>query len=116
MAKEMTLTVSASTYRVNFMTNHPITGELLFSGDVVAIPDHAISARQMHDGLFTQMPDETPENRVPREEPNEIIGVNISEREYEARLRLASEGSQLPPELLATERDRVLRQANTTRE
>src|SRR5581483_9913233 len=103
MAKELTLTVSASMYRVNFMTNHPVTGELLFPGDVTAIPDRAITPAQARDGLFTQVPDETPENRVPRDEPNQIIGVNISEREYEARLRLASEGSQLPPELLAGE-------------
>lgn len=93
MAK-MTVEYEANPYRVNFMTNHPTTGEILMPGDVVVIPDELITSRQRADGLFEPAP-ESMLNRVPRES-GDRIGITISAEEYEARERSRTPGGKVP--------------------
>ncbi len=101
MSSKMTIEVEASRYRVNFgMLVHPITGEICFGGDVISVPDQTVD-RLVADGLLTRVPDDVPENRIQRGEPSQIVGVNISQGQYELQQLREAVGSLPGGELAA---------------
>lgn len=104
MAVEQTITITASRWRLRFMATHPITGELHYPGDVITFPESMITPGQRADAVFIPVPDDTPENITPRDEPSKMIGYNVSEEEYLASTVIEALGGELPPALLSKAR------------
>jgi len=96
MPEEIMVKMVGFPHRVNFMTTHPLTQELLYSGDVVIIPEELITPAQKRDSLFSRMPEGTSLNRVPRDR-EQIVGITISEDAYNAQIALAALNSKVAP-------------------
>lgn len=76
-----------------FMTNDPTDGSLLHVGDVVEFPKF-LGDPMVKDGRLAVVPDSVAVGRVPLI-PSKIIGINITQEEYERGERVAAQREQV---------------------
>lgn len=91
------VTLKTSPFEVMFMTTNPLTGDLLFTGDIINVPEQLITAAQLKDGVFVRLAGEHDDHHEVRDEPSLLRGINISNEEFDAREAAGNLAPHRPP-------------------
>lgn len=76
--------VESAKFRYRFMGNSPVTGDFHAPNDVEELPV-VLGDALVLEQVLERVPDSVPVGDAPRPEPTPMIGINISEEEFNAK-------------------------------